>query len=328
MATSYLNLTNKLRSRFNEPHITAATWATVVGFDQYCKDAINYAYHDILNAEMEWPFLHRAGQFLTSPGTQFYSVTTADEYTIKEVDWDSFYIEPNTVNTTYTSELKLIPATAPYTRTPTNSTFSSDLGVTYLATGIEFQSVDHDPQATGEYTIKDGVYYFYSGDANTLIRINYTTVDLSTVNVLPAQHLPYIDYDHWRQVYLNTDYSAAANNGFSQPRFVFKTQVYGQVGLTPVPAIISSVNFEYWIDADDLVNTSDVTLLPVRYEQVLLDGAAKYCYEFREDTPLAKSAEERFQRGIMRMRTELINRSMDARAGFNWRHKYYGGFFS
>lgn len=319
MATTYLNLVNKLRDRFNETRLTSSNWGTVVGFDQYTKDAINYAYHDILNAEMEWPFLHRAGSFLTVPGVQFYEVTSANEYTIKEVDWDSFYILLNTVDNTYTAEAKTISATSPYTATPTNSTWISDLGVTYAASGIDFNSVDNDPQESGEYTIKDGVYYFHSSDASVAIQINYTTSTASTINTISAVYLPYMIYDHWRQTRLSEDYNAPAANGFGQPRAVFKTQIQGEVGVTPVPNRIFNVNFEYWVDADDMVNTSDETLLPVRYEQVLLDGASKYCYEFREDTPLAKSAEARFLAGVARMRIELINRSLDMRSGFKWR---------
>src|SRR6185369_5068122 len=53
---------------------------------------------------------------------------------------------------------------------------------------------------------------------------------------------------------------------------------------------------------------------------VLLDGASKYLYDFREDAPLSKAAEDRFNRGLMRMRTELINRSMDMRSSFHWRN--------
>ena len=329
MASTYLQLVNKARDRMNEPHITTATWSTVVGFDQYTKDAINYAYHDILNAEMEWPFLHRNGSFLTVPGVQFYEVTTADEYTLKEVDWESFYINPNTITRTITAEAKTIPATTPFTVTPTNSTtWASDLGVKYASSGIDFESVDYDPQATGEYTIKEGIYYFYSGDAGTAIQLNYTTAAVSTVNVVPVIYLPNLDFDAWRQIRLTTDYNAATTNGYGQPRNVFKTQIQGEVGITPVPNQIYEVNFEYWVDADDMVNTTDTTLLPTRYEQVLLDGAAKYCYEFREDTPLAKSANERFMQGVARMRTELINKSTDVRSGFRWRRSpwYTAGF--
>ncbi len=328
MATSYLELVNKLRNRFNEPNLTAANWATVVGFDQYCKEAINYAYHDILNAEMEWPFLHRTGSFLTVPGIQFYDVSTTDEYAIKEVDWDSFYILLNTVSNTYTAEAQTIPAVATYSVTPTNTIWISDLGVKYASSGIDFESVDHDPQESGEYTIRDGVYYFHSADAGVAIELSYTTANSSTINNTSTVYLYLIDYDYWRQIRLSSDYNAQSSNGFGQPRNVFKTQVQGEVGITPVPNTIFNVNFEYWIDTDDLINTSDVTLLPVRYEQVLLDGASKYCYEFREDSPLAKSTGERFLQGVARMRIELINRSLDMRSGFIWRQVPYSNSFT
>lgn len=326
MATSYIDLVNKLRDRFNEVHLTAATWNTVVGFDQYCKDAINYAYHDILNAEMEWPFCHRDGTILTQVGTILYNVSTADEYTIKEIDWDSFYIDLNRITASVTNEAHTIPATSPYSVTPTSSDWGLDAGVRYASSGIDFQAVDYDPQTTGQYTIKDGVYYFNSGDANTAIVLNYATGANSTINVNSAVFLPCINYDEWRQIRMATDWNAVNPSGYGQPRNVFKTQRQGEIGITPTPNKIYSLKFEYWVDADDMVNTTDTTLLPTRYEQVLLDGAAKYCYEFREDTPLAKNANDRFTMGVARMRTELINRNFDMRSGFCWRNSSPGQY--
>ncbi len=319
MATSYIELVNKLRNRFNEPRMTMSTWNTAVGFDQYCKEAVNYAYHDILNAEMEWPFCHRETTFLSVPGVNRYIIETADEFKVKEIDWGSFYLNLNKVSNTINAEFHVIATSTPFIVIPTSfNTWGSDLGVKYDPSGIDLTPVDYDPKQAGEYTIRDTVYYFHSDDSGVAVRISYTTALNSTINVNDVQFLMYQSYDHWRQTCLVSDLAAIRFNSYSQPMRVYKTQRQGEIGLSPPPDKIYSVAFEYWLDADDMVNTSDTTVIPARFEQVLLDGAAKYLYDFREDTPLAKSTGDRFQAGIIRMRTELINRDMDFRSGFHW----------
>src|ERR1041385_4598035 len=124
---TYIELTNTLRDRFNEVHLTESTWTTAVGFDQFCKDAINYAYSDILNAEMEWPFLHSNNTLQTIPGVQFYNVNTNNADVIKEIDWDSFFIAPNDIVTEIDNEAATIPSTGIVVPSQT-ATWNSDLG--------------------------------------------------------------------------------------------------------------------------------------------------------------------------------------------------------
>ena len=321
MTDSYINLVNKLRDRFNEPRIVANQWNTLVGFNNYCKDAVNYAYQDILNAEMEWPFCHRETTMYTAPGKQRYDVELPGGYSVKEIDWDSFYINLNKLEVTVANELNTITSTTPFIAIPTNvSIWASDLGVKYDVSGLDLTAVDHDPQQAGQYTIKDRVYYFHSDDANVPVRITYSVSSNSTLQINPVQFLRYLSYDEWRQTRVAADLNSTAASGYNQPMFVFKPQNQAQIGFSPVPDKIYSVTYEYWLHVSDMVNPSDTTILPARFDQVLLDGASKYLYDFREDAPLSKAAEDRFNRGLMRMRTELINRSMDMRSSFHWRN--------
>lgn len=346
MASTYLQLVNRLRDRFNEPHFTTTTWALAVGFDQFTKDAVNYAYHDILNAEMEWPFLHQTMTFKTTPGDQFYtptiSPTTGLNEAIKEIDWESFYVAPNATEVHVSFSSNLIPVVFPYEVTLTLRdnidpltndvsipSWSTDRGVAYLldengdALAGVLIPVTGDPDE-GEYTIlPNGNYRFSSNDAGRTVDIGFGEVAASVIaNVVNPQFLPYIDYDYWRQTYLNRDLSIAPNSR-QMPKNVFKTQNLGEVGITPVPDKIYEISFEYWLDANDMSATTSTCLLPTRFEQIILDGASKYCYEFREDQPMATMADARFKAGIARMRIELINRSISMQSGFYWYPRGY-----
>lgn len=329
MATSYLNLVNKLRDRFNEVHLTTSNWSTVVGFDQFSKDAINYAMHDILNAEMEWPFLHQDGNLTTTPGIQFYIISPnaptgfTNPAEIKTIDWDSFYINTNQTETTITHEAHTIPSVTPYSIAVTNvASWNTDLGVIFTIGSVALTAVSGDPEQ-GQYTINNGTYLFNSGDIAKAVQISYQTVSQTTEAVnITAQKLPYMDYDYWRTNFLSADFNSITKD-YAQPTNVFKPQQYAQIGFTPVPDKIYVASYEYWLDGADLNLTTDVSLIPSRFEQIILDGAQKYCYEFREDPQQAALADNRFKAGIARMRIELINRNSTMNAGIHWYQRGY-----
>jgi hypothetical protein len=327
---TYIDLVNAVRTRFNEPDLTTATFTATVGFDQFTKDAVNYAYHDILNSEMEWPFLHQVGSIKTTPGVQFYTLspTPPSGFTspaeIKTIDWDKFYISQNATQATITNEVDTIPSASPYTITVQNTTsWSSDLGVKYQSGGTALTPVIGDPLA-GQYTIiavnnsSQGTYVFNASDAGKAVEISYTTsVQAQASTITNTQFLQYIDYDFWVQNFLQSDMNSVEQD-YALPNYVFKTQQYAELGISPVPDKIYQINYEYWLDGLDMTNTSDTTLLPSHFTQIILDGAQKYCYEFREDAQLAQLADARFKAGITRLRIETINRAYTMNAGFNW----------
>lgn len=330
---AYIDLVNRLRNRFNEVSLNTGTWSIAVGFDQFCKEAINYAYHDILNAEMEWPFLHNTATLLTIPGVQFYALApspanpSSPGYTspieLKSFDNDKFYISPNATVANISNETHTIPASSTYTIAVTGATsWSSDLGVKYTSSGIALTPVIGDP-LVGQYSITPtngpiGTYVFNASDAGLSVEISYTTTVAATIaQIENAQYLQYITYDFWCQNFLQRDLDAAPS-GFALPNYIFRTQQLNQIGLSPVPDKIYQINFEYWADGADMVATTDVPLLPSHFWQTIIDGASKYVYEFRDDPQQAQLADARFKAGITRMRIELINRDQIFNAGFNW----------
>lgn len=328
---TYIQLVNKLRDRLNEVNlIELSTWSTAVGFDQYSKDAINYAYKDIINAEMEWPFLHQNADLKTVPGDQFYTPTLTpptgflSPAELKEIDWESFYIKPNETQVVVTDEIAVPESATPYSATTVFATSWAVDGGAKTFADVPLTPVSGDP-LSGQYTVRSGVYYFNANMAGLSVKITYTYANpptqASQINPLP---LSYIDYDLWREGYLIVDLGGMqANNRL--PRYVFKTQKYGEIGITPIPDKIYTINFEYWLDPLDLSATTDVPLLPTRFQQIILDGAQKYCYEFREDPQLAAAADKRFMAGIARMRIELINKASTMRSGMYWRRN--GGYY-
>jgi hypothetical protein len=87
-------------------------------------------------------------------------------------------------------EATSVPSSSPYTYSTTyHSTFASDQGVIYAATGLPFKQVAASP-TVGQYTVSGGVYTFSSADAGAAVLISYVytlsaTGESFTVNSTP-----------------------------------------------------------------------------------------------------------------------------------------------
>lgn len=87
MATTYLQLTNKLLSRLNETALTVAQFPNASGFNGQAKEAINAAINEIVHKYQFWPFLKTQKTITTSSTTNEYTISQAlapiDFYTVQ-----------------------------------------------------------------------------------------------------------------------------------------------------------------------------------------------------------------------------------------------------
>ena len=88
MARTYLAMTNKVLSRFNEVELTEGTFASSRGIQTQCKNAVNDAILYVNSREFTWPFNHTTVTEACVAGTTRYTVGS----TIKHVDYDTFRI--------------------------------------------------------------------------------------------------------------------------------------------------------------------------------------------------------------------------------------------
>jgi hypothetical protein len=87
MAT-FLQLTNRVLERFNEPRLSSANFVGAVGFRQHAKQCVNDAIDEINNQQWEWPFNHTYTETTLTIGQQIYPLAA----TTKTVDWDTFQV--------------------------------------------------------------------------------------------------------------------------------------------------------------------------------------------------------------------------------------------
>lgn len=118
--------------------------------------------------------------------------------------------------------------------------------------------------------------------------------------------LEVITYDDYLKYYVDQEYSTD-NSIYGVPSKVCHAPS-DQYILIPPPNEDYEVVYEYYRIPVDLVNTTDVPFIPERYKHVILDGAKYHAYMFRSNEQAANIAKSKFEEGLKRMRTILINR--------------------
>jgi hypothetical protein len=79
-------------------------------------------------------------------------------------------------------------------------------------------------------------------------------------------------------------------------------------GVTPPPDKDYEVVYEYYRIPVDLESVSDVPSIPERFRHIIIDGAMYHAYMFRSNEQAANLAKTKFEEGLKRMRTILVNR--------------------
>ena len=137
-------------------------------------------------------------------------------------------------------------------------------------------------------------------------RINY-----DSSNNYSARVLKLLNYDSYNRRYFERD-SEADTGDRDQPIYVYRT-LDTKAGFTPIPDAAYSVSYDYFAYATDLSAATDTMTVPDAFKHVVLDGALYHCFIFRDNSQQAGIAKAKFDEGIERMRTLLINRFVDVR---------------
>jgi len=112
MPSTYLDLTNALLRRLNEVEIEVADFAGVRGVQALAKDAVRASIAKINAAEFEWPFNSAEHSQTLTVGQEDYSWPNF----FKSVEWNSFYLVNDGVNTNTTTSLNFVSRDRYYDR--------------------------------------------------------------------------------------------------------------------------------------------------------------------------------------------------------------------
>ncbi len=118
--------------------------------------------------------------------------------------------------------------------------------------------------------------------------------------------LKVITYDDYLKHYVDQEYTIDTSVR-NVPSMVCQAPSEEYIVIPP-PREAYELVYEYYRIPVDLVNPTDVPFVPERYKHVILDGAKYHAYMFRSNEQAANIAKSKFEEGLKRMRTILINR--------------------
>lgn len=115
-----------------------------------------------------------------------------------------------------------------------------------------------------------------------------------------------VDYDDYLTTAIDQEYGD--NTSKRQiPNTVFQAPSL-EWGVVPPPDQAYEVVYEYYRVPVDLESATDVPSIPERFRHVIVDGAMYHAYMFRSNEQAANIAKGKFEEGLKRMRTILVNR--------------------
>ena len=127
---------------------------------------------------------------------------------------------------------------------------------------------------------------------------------LSSQNNVPKK-IPYITYTAYIETQKPKE-DQTGSGGQAAPLYVYDTPNNLSFGVTPLPNDAYKIDYNYWYFPDDLVNSTDVCVVPDRFKNVLIDGAMMYMMIFRSNEQSATIHKTNFEMGIKVMRRLLI----------------------
>lgn len=121
-----------------------------------------------------------------------------------------------------------------------------------------------------------------------------------------------LTWEEYVQNYRSFDDEGPAE-GRSAPEYIFQT--YDEAfGVTPSPNKAYEVEYTYWKFPSDLENYNDESVIPGRFDHIVVDGAMMYMMRFRSNDQSAAIHQQNFQDGIKEMRRLVIDEPLYVRS--------------
>ena len=118
-----------------------------------------------------------------------------------------------------------------------------------------------------------------------------------------------------------------SGSGISAPERVYQT-LEAKFGVTPVPNNSYEVEYVYWSFPSDLTLYDDTSVIPDRFNHVVIDGAMMYMMRFRSNDQSAAIHQQNFDSGIRSMRRILMDDPLDIRSTVIQRNKSFSNTIS
>lgn len=166
---------------------------------------------------------------------------------------------------------------------------------------------------TGTQTLAtDGTTeYSFPADFSSVDWESFYLRQLTTANN-EAKRLPVLSYpEYLEQRRAKDDMAGVGGHGVTEA--VFQTQD-SKFGVSPPADQPYVIEYKYWLFPDDMVASTDVCLVPSRFDNVVIDGGMTYMMLYRSNEQSAALHRDRFEQGIKAMRRLLMDEPLSMRS--------------
>ena len=153
--------------------------------------------------------------------------------------------------------------------------------------------------------------YSFPADMSTVDWDTFYLKLLSSRDNEPVALRP-ISYEEYIQRFRGRDDTGDAS-GDGAPQYVYQT-FENKFGVTPVPDDAYEVEYVYWSFPSDLTLFSDSSIIPSRFDHVIVDGAVMFMMRFRSNEQSAAVHQNNFEQGIKAMRRLLLDDDLAVRS--------------
>ena len=288
MAYTYLDITNLVLARMNEVALTSAGFTSSSGCQTQWKNAINDSINYINQREFGWPFNHDTQTTTLVPGTIRYSIPT----TAKHVDYETFRI-----------------------------TKDSDLGTAGGALSVLDYKEYLDLHVTQEDDVTANLLNGAINTSVTTITVDSTTGFSSTGTIyIESEQVTYTGvssttFTGCTRGANSTTAASHADDGRvakldsgATPTHIVRSADNNYL-LFPYPDKTYELKFEYFKVPTALSAATDVPAIPEQFQQVIVDGATAYGYQYRGEAQQYQLNFASFEAGIKHMQSSLLNRT-------------------
>lgn len=147
--------------------------------------------------------------------------------------------------------------------------------------------------------------YAFPSDAGSIDFDSFRVKEDTTLGNKTVK-LGIISYEDYLDRFVDQEYGDNASKR-EVPSGVFQAPGL-EWGVTPPPDQAYEVVYEYYRVPVDLISETDVPSIPERFRHIIVDGAMYHAYMFRSNEQAAGIAKGKFEEGLKRMRTILVNR--------------------
>lgn len=120
-----------------------------------------------------------------------------------------------------------------------------------------------------------------------------------------AKKLEVLSLDQYNKEYREDDENSSVSDR-GEPERVYQTQT-SKFGVSPVPDRAYTIRHAYFNFPNPLVNHDDITIIPDRFDFIIVEGALTHMMRFRSNEQAVQFHNQKFRDGLEYMRRVLLD---------------------